>query len=298
MSERNIRDVLENDGHKSGIVTHMPRAVYDSLKRMNFSTAKTGLVGVEDVDASVVKENYEGRRMPVSQDLQDSYDRGTLMHLILLQPEEIAGRVAVWAGKNRSGHEWDAFEQENAGKLIVRQSDVRDVQSACREFRRMPLVRDILKPCDTEVAVLVKEGNIYCKAMIDAVTREGDGLCIMLDPKSTRTGIDSATVMRTIRKLNYREQMGLYARWFKMATGREIDQVYLLFVSLPPQRIGVRHVRLTTSALQFGEARMLAVFHELEQCLAADEWPAFCADDICDVSEREIGDVQLEGFDE
>lgn len=294
---RNIADILIDDGRPNGVVLHMPRAgCYETLSRMNFSTLKKGFVGTEDIDPALIREAFEEREPPPSQDLQDSYDRGTLLHLILLQPEEIAGRVAVWQGKTRSGHEWEAFKRDNPKKLIMKASDVRDVQMACREFKRMKLVRDILRPCDTEVTVLTKEGNVFVKAMLDAVTREGDGLCMMVDPKSSRNGISHRAVMRTIETMFYREQMGSYVRWFKSATDRDIEQVFLLFVSLPPQRIGVRRVRLTTEDLQFGASRMLAAMAAVEQCLKTGEWPAFCVDDICDIYNPGLDDLEIEGI--
>ncbi len=295
--ERSIRDVLVDHGRTNSIVTGMRREQYDRINAMNFSSLKMSLIGPTDVDPTLAKNAYERMLSAPSQDLQDSYDRGTLMHLILLQPEDIAGRVAEWTGKTRHGNEWTAFKEAHRGKLIMKTADIRDVQERCRIFRAMPQVRDLLRPCDTEVAVFTKEWSIYCKALVDAVTRHGDGLSVMLDPKSTRNGIDERSVDWVIRDNLYREQMGSYWRALRKA-GREIDKVKLLFVSLPPQPPGVYIKTLTTAALQWGEARVVNALERLEECIARDDWPTFCGDGICDVSNFEAGEVEITGDDE
>jgi hypothetical protein len=296
--DRSIRDVLKDDGIKTGAVLNMSREQYEAIPRMNFSTLKTGLIGIDDVDVSLIRETYEGEAPQPLQTQQDAFDRGSLTHMVLLQPELLVDRVAIWKGDRRQGAEWQAFQEENAGKIIVREADARVVQQACREFRSMPRIRELLRPCDTEVAVFVKEGRIYCKCLLDGVSRADSGLTVIIDPKTTRNGIDERSVMSSIRRFRYREQMGIYRRWFEAATGRKVDAVYLLFLSLPPQRIGAAVVKLTTAALQLGEARVLAALERLEESLDSDHWPKFCGDYLCDVSEWEIGDVELEGFEE
>ena len=293
---RQIADILKDDGKPSGVYRDWTKEQYFGMARMNASTLKAGLVGSKDVDATMIRETFEGNRPPRKQAEQDALDKGTLAHLALLQPADVAGRVQVWEGGVRHGKKWDEFEAEHEGKLIMNRRDVNAVQDACRAFKQVPEVREILAPCDTELTVLTKEGNIYCRAGIDAITREG--LCVMLDPKTIGRGIDSHSVANQIRSFAYREQMGIYRRWYTKETGRQIDDVFLIFLSLPPQRIGIRLVRMTQAALEWGEDRMLQALKTLEECIQSDNWPVFFARDVCDVSEWEQGELALTGFDE
>lgn len=284
---RSIKDILTDDGRQNGIVRDMPREEYFGLRRMNASCLVTGLLGSQDIDPAMIKETFEQSRPAPSQSLADSFDRGTLAHLILLQPEMIAGRIAVWEGGDRRGQEWEDFKAANDGRLIMKAADVRAVQYACREFRQVDAVNTLLVPCDVEVAVFAKEGAIHCMGMIDAVTKSGR--CVILDPKTTSKGIDADSVRYAIKDFHYRERLGIYRRWYQMATGREVEAVYLIFLSLPPNRIGIRLVKLTTAALEWGEARMLAALAAVEECLANEKWPTFFANGIADVSPFEIG---------
>lgn len=295
-AERRIADVLLDHGRGNSIVLNMPREEYFAIRAMNASTLVDGLVGNGFYDPTCIRDSFENNRPEASQSQRDSFDRGTLAHYILLQPEMLPGKVAICGGQTRRGKEWEAFEKENVGKIIMRGADVRSVQQVCREFRKNKEVSELLRPCETEITVFAREGNVFCKGMIDAVTR--DGLCVMIDPKTTATGIDEDSVRRTIRKFHYREKMGLYRRWYTKATGRNVDDAFLLFLSLPPNRPGIAKVRLTAAALDWGEDRMLGAIRSVQECIEADSFPTFFANYVCDVSEYEQGKVELTGFEE
>lgn len=292
MSERSISDILIDDGLR-GVVRDMPREKYFGLARLNASTIKPGLIGSAEVDPTAIRAAFEETRTPPSATLQDSFDKGSLTHVLIFEPETIVDKVAVWKGSRRAGREWDEFEVANVGKLIMREPDVREVQRAVRELRRVPQVASLLnRKHETELPVLGQFGRTYCKGLLDAITT--DGPATLIDLKTTSHGIDEASVLRTIRTLHYREQLSFYADLYCQATGILVDSIVLLFVSLDP--IGVRIVKLTTSARQFGSSRMMAAIEAVERCIAADDWPVFCGDSICDVNPWEVDDLDIEGL--
>ena len=141
---RTITDVLIDDGIAPSIAKQMSREQYGGHRRMNASTLVEGLVDAKEIDPTAIRDTYEGHRPPVKQALQDSFDRGTLAHWILLEPEKIAGAIAVWEGGRRAGHVWDEFEAANEGKLIMKRADVVDVQDACPAFKSINAVRSVL----------------------------------------------------------------------------------------------------------------------------------------------------------
>ena len=254
------------------------------------------MIGSNDIDPTLIRDAYEMTRPEPSSELQSAYDRGTLTHTILFEPEKLVDCVAVWKGDRRSGKEWKEFNDDNRHKLIMREVDVREVQQACRAVRSISQVNSLLRrPHETELAVFGKQSKTYLKGMIDSVTTD-DGPVTLIDLKTTSHGIDEESVLRTIRKLHYREQLALYAHLYEQATGKPVESLYLLFVSLDP--VGVRLVKLTTSAIQWGLARMMSAIEAVEKCIDADEWPVFFGESFADVSEYELGDDHLEGFDE
>ena len=287
MADRNIADILIDDGLR-GVIRDMPRGLYRGGKRMNASSIKPGLLGPFEIDPSLILAAYEGDRSEPSASLQDAFDRGTLTHVLMLEPEKIVDRVAVWKGDRRAGGEWKEFNEANAGKLIMRETDVREVQHAVRELRRVPQVAALLnRKHETELPVLGKVSRTYCKGLLDCVTTDS-GPVTQIDLKTTGHGIDEASVLRAVRNFGYREQLAWYSHLYEQATGKPIESNYLVFVSLDP--IGVRIVKLTTSAIQWGFSRMLAAVESVEQCIDRDEWPVFVGDSIADVAQWEIGE--------
>lgn len=293
--ERNIRDVLVSDDPRNEAVANLPRKQYAAMPRMNASSLKAGMIGSSDIDPTLIRAAYEMRRPEPSSELQASYDRGTLTHLMLLEPENLVDGVAVWKGDRRAGTEWKQFNEVNRGKLIMREADVREVQQACRAVRSISQVNALLRrPRATELAVFGKCSKTYLKGLIDSVTTD-DGPVTLIDLKTTSHGIEEESVLRTIRKLHYREQLALYRELYQQATGREVEAVYLLFVALDV--VGVRLVKLTTAALQFGMARMRQAIEAVEVCLHKDEWPVFFAESFADVNSWEVDDdLEIEGL--
>lgn len=294
MSEHQIQSVLIDDGLR-GVVRGMDREKYFRLARLNASSIKPGLIGTSEVDPSIIRAVFEQTRTPPSASLQDSFDKGSLTHCLIFEPETIVDKIAVWKGSRRAGGEWDEFEKANVGKLIMREADVREVQHAVRELRRVPQVDALLnRKHETELPVLGKIGRTYCKGLLDSITTDDRGPVTLIDLKTTSHGIDETSVLRTIRTLRYREQLSFYADLYWMATGIPVEAILLLFVSLDP--LGVRLVKLTTSARQFGTARMIAAIEAVENCIDRDEWTVFVGDSICDVAEWEVEDLDFEGI--
>ena len=275
---RMISDIIVDDGITASIKLNMPREEYDSIRRMNASSLVAGIVDPHEEDASPVRDEFEATKIPPTRDEQDTYDKGTVTHLILLQPEQLPGRVAVWDGGTRHGGEWDGFCEANKGKVLIRRRDLRDVQTACRAYRSHSRISSLLRECDTEVGVFAKIEGIYSKGLIDAVTKTGP--VTITDPKTSNIGVDSQSAWRAIRRFHYREKMGWYARLYREATGKEVEQVRLLFLSLPPERLGLRSVKLVTADLQWGEKRMLTVLRAVKECMETGKWPVFFADEI------------------
>lgn len=294
---RNIADILIDDGLRNPL-RNWPREKYHAIQRMSASVLKAGLIGSTEIDPTAIKSAFEGTRSAPSAELQDSFDRGTLCHTILLEPETLVDSVAVWKGNVRHGHEWTEFEAANRGKLIMRERDVRGVMQTCRAIRGVRQVNELLRrQHDTELVVFGKHGKTFLRSRLDFVSTDS-GPRIIVDIKTDSHGpLDEESCLRTCRRLHYREQLGLYSYLYREATGIEVEQVFLLFVSLSTS--AVRLVRLTTSALQFGLARMTAAIEAVERCIESNEWPdVFFGESLCDVAEFELGPgVTFDGED-
>lgn len=290
---RIIEDVTNPNGKRATGVETIPEDVYRSANRLNPSSLAAGLMTNGEVDPSSIRRAYEHGDFKRTAAQQDRLDRGTLAHLMILQPELVASRVAVWNGDRRAGKEWDEFINANEGKLLIRAEDYREVKMACDQALSVPRVRQMCGGVDVEVAIYGEEAGLFTKGRVDAL-RLGE-LPAILDLKTTEAGIDWLSVQRTIRDFHYREKMAMYRRMASQATSIDAESFacFNIFVKLPPP-VSVRIVKFTSGALEFGWMRMEKAIERVRACIAANDWPVFVAEDMADVAAWEIPEEEVE----
>lgn len=227
-------------------------------------------------------------------------DRGSLAHLVLLQPERLATDLAVWSGGRRSGSEWCKFQDENKDRLVVTGDDFSSTMEAVNKLRSLPIVAELL--CDIEPEVGIFTGlnidglTIQVRGQVDAI-RRADILRIV-DIKTTEAGIDQYACERTVQQFHYREKMALYRDWVAAETHTDPDEwrCYNLFLSLG-DRPGVRAMQFTSSALEWGRYRMQKALASVAECLRSKTWPVFAKSDFIDVKPWEIENEPDENID-
>lgn len=282
------------------IVPNMDRSQYRGLCGINPSSLSAGLMSGWDVDPRSIKDAYEADSNVRTGAAQDRMDRGTLAHLALLQPERLSKDVAVWNGGRRSGSVWAEFSDANKDRLIVPEDDYESVMATVNKLRSLPMVAEMLCDIEPEVAVFtgLNVGGVTMQArgQLDAVRRSG--ILRIVDLKTTEAGIDQDSCERTIRTLHYREKMSLYRDWIAAETGTSPEEwkCYNVFLSLG-SRPGVRVVKFTSAALEWGRYRMEKALHSVAECLTAKSWPVFCKDDFMDVKPWEIENEPEEDID-
>lgn len=288
-----IEDVMNpRDKRPPGIAAYEPEIQYREINRLNPSAIAAGLMSGFEVDPLLIRMAYEVDDMKRTAAQQDRMDRGTLAHLMILQPELVASKVAVWSGR-RAGVEWDEFVNANEGKLLIRDEDFREVESAAQQALNVPRVRQLCSGLNVEAALFGEEDGVYTKGRVDGL-RYGE-MPVIIDLKTTEAGIDSHSVQRTIRDFRYREKMAMYRRMFCQATGadKELVKCFNIFIKLPPP-VSIRIVQFTTGALEFGEIRMRKAIDRVRECIRTSSWPVFVADDMADVAEWELPEEEVE----
>ena len=282
---KSINDIA-NDPTPNGIRTEMPRHEYDAVCRLNMSSISEGFLDHEEVDPLAIKDRFEAKPEFVSQTTKDFRDKGTLAHMMLLQPERIAHDVAIWKGGDRRGSDWQKFLADNPSRLVVRQCDFDEVSEACREFRFNPRLLQLLSDIDVEVAVFSQHHGIKTKGLIDAVTR-GE-FCRILDLKTTWTGkLTERDCNISIRNFHNREKLAAYSTWYAKESGREVERCLNVFLLMrPPYRI--RIMEFPEFAIEWGLMRTSFAIKKVADCLDRKKWPIFCGSGLVDVAQFEM----------
>lgn len=254
---------------------------------INPSSLAEGLRGMMDVDVRAIHAAMTGTRKDPSPASQDRMDRGSLLHMALLQPERLASDIAVWRGKIRKGAEWDAFEHDNDGKLILREADYQQVMAVYNEVKNHPMCGGFLSGCSAEVAMMLEDCGEFCRGQVDAVDLNRRRI---IDVKTTDAGVSQDSCERTIRSLHYREKMALYRRWIAMITQTPANswRCYNLFISMDETCPAIAKILMPENVLEWGEETMVNALRKYGAARKANEFPLFTLDTFVNVRPYEI----------
>lgn len=291
---KTIDSVMDPVGKcKIGVEREMDDATYRGCGRLNTSSITAGMLPGNEIDVVSIRDAFEGNiETSRAKSSQDRMDRGTLAHLALMQPELISQRVAVWSGGRRAGKVWDEFSEWNYNKIIIPQDEFGSVMAAVSQIKETQRVRELFSGADVEVSLFSEEqvGSdvIYCCGRADAIKRDGD-ITYILDFKTTETGIDSRSVNRTICDFKYREKMACYRRWYCQVTGEDSDSVQCILVfGRITYPYGVRIMKITTLALDWGEWKLKEAINAVAPCIKSRSWPIFSISDVSNVNQWEL----------
>lgn len=285
---RRIEDI-QTATHALAVVPNKPRVAYDKVSYLNPSSIAKGLVDHIEIDPAAIKFAFENPNTTAQQAAIDRMDRGTLAHMMLLQPERLTADVAQWParkirrkGTEKTPSDWDEFRAINHGKLIICEEDYADVSLAVAAFQFQKPIRTLLVDLSAEVAMFSREHSFYVKGLVDVITNEIEGVDgpvrRIIDLKTTEAGISERQVDYTIRDFRNREKMAAYRRWYAREKDYPKEQLKCinLFLSMTPP-YAIRVVDIPSMTLDWGERRIVAALDEVQKCLDADKWPMHVA---------------------
>lgn len=270
------------------IYTNISTKDYDAIDCIRVSHLAAGLVGTDEIDPMAMKKSIDGtdqKERTAAQ--QDRLDRGTLAHLLLMQPELVADTCTVWRGGKRQGAEYDAWCDQNQGKIQFTARDYAHVTATVATImRECPQVSEMLAGLTYEVGVQSEWNGLNIKGRFDAINIEQR---IIVDVKTIETAVDRGSVKRNIREWHYREKMALYRQLAAIETDTDPEswRCWLLYLGIK-DHIGVRKQKLSSCALEWGLYRMRDAVQCVHQCQADGRWPMMFGSDVVDVDTWEL----------
>ena len=112
---------------KDGVYFDLPRAEYDSIRRLNWSRLKALARSPAHYRHGLFADHID----------TDAMRLGRCAHMAVLEPEVFPKACAVWEGARRAGKEWEQFRAlaEHDGREILKTAEVtycHALQSAVR----------------------------------------------------------------------------------------------------------------------------------------------------------------------
>jgi hypothetical protein len=295
-----IRDVMTDDPIR-GVYPGISREEYMAASGMNPSTLKKAWAGGA-IDVVSGKHAYEHRNgKPKQQAKIDQMDRGTLGHMVMLEPERVETDVAIWTGKVRNGNDWVEFQIEHSGKLIVRRVDYDQTKRACEAIldglQKHPHILGLIAEGQSEVAIYSEEDGMQVRGQMDWVNSKA-GYEGIPDLKFTERSLEQHNIDSNVKRFQYDLSMACYARWMDREFSKRLANfTNITFCTTKPY--GVAVTRYGPQALEFGWDKAERAMKALKAAIEADEWPMLVLDDDYVPSPWEVEDAEdeLVGFE-
>jgi hypothetical protein len=186
----------------------------------------------------------------------------------------LGGPEVICYPKRRAGKEWDAFELEHAGKIILNEA----------EYEKAHAINSAVRNNRLACQVLFGDGMLY-EQTIHWQWNGRDFRCTpdarsgrhIVDLKTTRDA-EPERFLRDATRMGYHAQIALYALAMESQTGRKPRDHYIVAVeNKPPHCVTV--LELTPRAIEQGEKLCREWMTKFLECERANNWPGY-ADSI------------------
>ena len=217
---------------------------------------------------------------------------GSAAHALTLGTE--ADDLAIFYGEARRGKAWDAFEAANAGRTIVKESELTTARAIADAVHRDRRARNMLALCRSEVAVTwTHDDGRPCKSRLDALGYAGGGVpwagpARIVELKTTRR---IEAFPREAAARMYHAQLAYYAHGVALATGQAPDVHMVAVSNVAPHDVIV--YRVTPATLAKGWALCTAWLARLAECERLQSWPGVANGEEQELDVPDHGDASL-----
>lgn len=209
---------------------------------------------------------------------RDTFDLGTVAHLLLLEGSAYASQVQVieandWRTKAAQEAKAEAREAGRTPLLARDWQRVTDMAHAVEaQLLALPVTPAPLTNGQPEQTVVWQEDNgVWCRARIDWLHND---LTAIDDLKTTgRTGNPIDWARTAFWSLGCDIQTAFYLRGIERLTGQTPDWRYVVVENTPPYALSI--VTVGASALDLGRQKVERAIRVWGECLESGAWPGY-----------------------
>jgi hypothetical protein len=207
---------------------------------------------------------------------------GSAAHCSVLEPGEWSQRYVIkpegMDRRTKEGKEkWAAFEEQNAGKVIIDQDDAATVLKLTDAVRENPLAEQLLRNGMPETTWRsVGALPLQCRTdwFNDAGCELTEGRPYVADLK-TVDSLDDETFLqfeRAVFRFGYHRQAGFYLPLISELWTKPVFDFFFI-VAEKCEPFGVAVFKLTDDAVALGQDQTVADLRDLKRCMDANTWP-------------------------
>ena len=150
-----------------------------------------------------------------------SYELGTLIHTLLLEPENLKTDYAFYPGKVRRGKKFEIFKLKNKGKMILLKSTLKKGRSIVNKYKKRKSYKIQFKHGKSEITACGKINGVKVKARFDFIDKRRN---LIIDVKSTwYNKIQYNRFVKQSRIYKYHLSAALYLEIARQTYGKEFE---------------------------------------------------------------------------
>lgn len=206
---------------------------------------------------------------------------GTLVHTLILEPDQFGARYAIAPECDRrtkaGKEEFERFTAEANGREIIPQ-DMHDQAAAmAAAVRRHSMARTLLASGEAEVSVFAEIDGMPCKARIDFIRAGG----YLVDLKTTADATPDGFA-RSAANFGYHRQDAIYRDVATAAGIENSDFVFVCVEPKPPHLVAC--YQLDTEAEEQGRREYRHALDIWHRCVETGEYPGIANELITSIS--------------
>jgi hypothetical protein len=200
---------------------------------------------------------------------------------LILEPETVEEKYAIYTGKTRSGKAWIEFQEENEGKTILTSSQANMIDSLYDTYKNEKVVigahgydqpvelASFFKKGVAEMTVGAEINGVKVKVRTDYF-REFSNFASIQDVKTTRHKVGTPFAAKNVcDELDYDLSVALYVDVVRTVIDKPID-FYFLFLSKANGE--VKLFKASEAMIARGREKYLAAIEELKAARASGHY--------------------------
>lgn len=211
---------------------------------------------------------------------KDVFDIGRLFHFAVLEPHKFTANVAVYRDGIRKGKKWDAFNEANADKIIIKPADYDQINYMAGSVQNHPLAMAIInhKQSVIEESIFWNDATTgeKCKCRPD-IRIESEGL--IADLKGVVNAEKNA--FRKACADYYQFQPPFYLDGASAAIAAHDTFIFIAVEKEPPYPVAI--YQADYEFLEIGRNRYRELLMKYAQCKIENRWPGY-SDGIQEIS--------------
>ncbi len=195
---------------------------------------------------------------------------GSATHTLILEGREKFDNEYILSPKfdkrtTKGKKDFADFQKKSAGKIIITPEQNYVAEMCNKSILKHSEAKQLFQNGSAEISGFFEFDGIYCKVRPDYLLNS-----VIVDLKTTSSGISQADFSRTCAQYKYDIQTGLYQKGMNILTGQQHDFIFIVVQSVPPFNVAI--FEPDNDFLMKGATKVESLIDKYKNCVETDTW--------------------------